>query len=66
MKTKRINNGWALFWGFLAIAYFFIPMYGTLDFSLRMKRGEISLQAYQIVFSDPAFGKVSVTRPSQG
>ncbi len=54
MNTKRIN-AWAIFWGFLAIAYFFLPMYGTLDFSLRMKRGEISLQAYQIIFSDPRF-----------
>ncbi len=46
--------------------YFFLPMYGTLDFSLRMKRGELSLQkTYQIVFSDPAFlGRASATRPS--
>jgi putative spermidine/putrescine transport system permease protein len=54
MKTKR-NKGWAIFWGLLAMAYFFLPMYGTLDFSLRMKRGELSLQAYQIVFNDPRF-----------
>ncbi len=54
MNTKRTNI-WAIFWGALAILYFFLPMYGTLDFSLRMKRGELSLQAYQIVFSDPRF-----------
>lgn len=54
MNAKRIN-WWAIFWGALAILYFFLPMYGTLDFSLRMKRGELSLQAYQIVFADPRF-----------
>lgn len=54
MNVKRIN-WWAIFWGALAILYFFLPMYGTLDFSLRMKRGELSLQAYQIVFADPRF-----------
>lgn len=54
MNAKRIN-WWAIFWGALAILYFFLPMYGTFDFSLRMKRGELSLQAYQIVFADPRF-----------
>lgn len=54
MNVKRIN-WWAIFWGALAILYFFLPMYGTLDFSLRMKRGEISLLAYEIVFADPRF-----------
>ena len=54
MNIKRIN-GWTILWGALAILYFFLPMYGTLDFSLRMKRGEISLLAYEIVFADPRF-----------
>lgn len=54
MNEKRMN-GWAIFWGVLAILYFFLPMYGTLDFSLRMKRGELSLLAYQIVFGDSRF-----------
>ncbi|MCE5208356.1 MAG: ABC transporter permease subunit [Chloroflexi bacterium] len=51
---KRINL-WALFWAILALLYFFVPMYGTLDFSLRMKKGVISLLAYQIVLADPQF-----------
>lgn len=46
---------WSWLWGGLALAYFFLPMYGTLDFSLRMKRGELSLLAYEIIFSDPRF-----------
>lgn len=51
----RKRNGWAIFWGVLAMLYFFVPLYGTLDFSLRMKRGELSLMAYEIVLSDPRF-----------
>jgi len=54
MKTKRFNL-WALFWAVLAMLYFFLPMYGTLDFSLRMKKGIISLLAYQTVLADPQF-----------
>jgi putative spermidine/putrescine transport system permease protein len=54
MKTKRINF-WAFFWVVLAFLYFFLPMYGTLDFSLRMKKGVLSLLAYQKVLADPQF-----------
>ena len=56
MKTNRFNF-WAIFWAVLALLYFFVPMYGTLDFSLRMKKGVLSLMAYQVVFSDPQFLK---------
>ena len=54
MKTKSINL-WALFWAIAGMLYFFVPLYGTLDFSLRMVKGVISLQAYQIVLADPQF-----------
>lgn len=54
MKTKTWNF-WGLFWAVLAMLYFFLPMYGTLDFSLRMKKGVISLLAYQTVLADPQF-----------
>jgi putative spermidine/putrescine transport system permease protein len=54
MRTKRINL-WALFWATLALLYFFVPLYGTLDFSLRMQKGKLSLMAYQAVLSDPQF-----------
>lgn len=54
MKTKRFNF-WGIFWSGLAMLYFFLPMYGTLDFSLRMKKGVISLLAYQTVLADPNF-----------
>jgi len=54
MKKPRFDL-WSVFWAILALLYFFIPLYGTLDFSLRMKKGEISLLAYSIVLSDPKF-----------
>jgi putative spermidine/putrescine transport system permease protein len=54
MKIPRFNI-WAIFWAVAGMLYFFVPLYGTLDFSLRMKRGMISLEAYRIVLSDPRF-----------
>jgi putative spermidine/putrescine transport system permease protein len=35
--------------------YFLLPLYATLDFSLRMQRNVISLQAYTEAFADPEF-----------
>ena len=54
MKPKRYNF-WAFFWAILGMLYFFVPLYGTLDFSLREQKGVLSLLAYQIVLSDPQF-----------
>ena len=53
MKIKF--NFWGVFWAVAGMLYFFVPLYGTLDFSLRMVKGTISLKAYQLVLSDPAF-----------
>ncbi|MCX7265053.1 MAG: ABC transporter permease subunit [Burkholderiales bacterium] len=60
MRAKQANfwarlNFWSFFWPLLAMLYFFLPMYGTLDFSLRMKKGVVSLLAYQTVLADPKF-----------
>jgi len=54
MNMKR-SNFLAIFWGVAALLYFFIPIYGTFDFSLRMVRGVLSFEAYQRVFADPRF-----------
>jgi len=47
------------FFAWLAIAigviYFFVPLLGTFEFSLRMRRGEYSFDAYGSVFSDVQF-----------
>ncbi len=46
-------------WAWLALAfgliYFFLPLIGTLEFSLRMRRGTYSLDAYRVVLNDPQF-----------
>lgn len=46
---------WA--WGALAfgILFFLLPLYGMTEFSLRMRRGEYSFDAYRSVLSDPQF-----------
>ena len=46
---------WA--WGaiFLGGLYFLLPLIGTVEFSLRMRRGEYSLDAYASVLADPNF-----------
>jgi putative spermidine/putrescine transport system permease protein len=52
MKTSRIWAWMALAFGLI---YFFLPLIGTLEFSLRKRRGEYSLDAYRWVLEDPAF-----------
>ena len=39
----------------IGASYFLIPLLATFEFSLRMRRGEYSLDAYRVVFSDPQF-----------
>jgi len=38
------------------VLYFFVPLLGTFEFSLRYLRGVYSLEAYRIVLADPRFG----------
>lgn len=52
MKRSRLWSWLALGLGLL---YFFLPLIGTFEFSLRMRRGEYSLDAYRMVLGDPAF-----------
>jgi putative spermidine/putrescine transport system permease protein len=46
-------------WSWIALAlgmvYFLLPLIGTLEFSLRKRRGEYSLDAYREVLGDPQF-----------
>ena len=46
---------WSLAALILGALYFLLPLIGTVEFSLRMRRGEYSLDAYRSVLSDPAF-----------
>ena len=46
-------------WAWLALAfgmiYFLLPLIGTFEFSLRMRRGIYSFDAYRVVLADPHF-----------
>jgi putative spermidine/putrescine transport system permease protein len=39
----------------LAAGFFLLPLIGTFEFSLRMRRGTYSFDAYQVVLADPNF-----------
>src|SRR5262245_57670806 len=39
----------------VGVLYFFVPLLGTFEFSLRLRRGVYSLEAYRIVLNDPVF-----------
>eukprot|EP01035_Chromulina_nebulosa_P015381 gene15381-20383_t len=49
---KHIGAWLAVIFGAL---YFFVPLIATFEFSLRMRRGEYSFDAYRSVFSDNQF-----------
>lgn len=52
MKRSRLW-AWTVFG--LGAAYFLVPLIATFEFSLRMRRGEYSFDAYASVFADPRF-----------
>ena len=54
MRKRKINL-WGWVWILMGVSYFFIPMIGTFAFSLRAKKGVLSLLAYQRVLEDPQF-----------
>jgi len=52
MKSGKF---WAWVVFALGAAYFFIPLIATVEFSMRMRRGEYSFDAYKIVLGDAHF-----------
>jgi putative spermidine/putrescine transport system permease protein len=52
MKSGRL---WAWVTFILGASYFFIPLIATFEFSLRMRRGEYSFDAYSVVLGDTRF-----------
>jgi putative spermidine/putrescine transport system permease protein len=52
VRQSRLGSWLAIVVGSL---YFLVPLVGTFEFSLRMRRGEYSLDAYRVVLSDPNF-----------
>ena len=53
----RLNFNKIFSWFILSLGaiYFLLPLYATFEFSLRMRRGEYSLLAYERVLADPRF-----------
>jgi len=54
MKRSAIP-WWPLFWAIVALLYFFLPLWGTFDFSMRMQKGQFNFYAYKVVLADPRF-----------
>lgn len=52
MTRRTVGSGLVMLVGVL---YFFVPLLGTFEFSLRYRRGVYSLEAYRIVLADPRF-----------
>ncbi len=52
MRSGRFWS-WVIF--AVGAAYFFIPLIGTLEFSMRMRRGAYSFDAYKVVLGDVHF-----------
>jgi putative spermidine/putrescine transport system permease protein len=51
---KRANIvAWLIF--ILGFIYFFLPLFATFEFSLRMVKDRYTFEAYRVAFSDPAF-----------
>lgn len=51
----KANRFWSWLFLVIGILYFALPLLGTLDFSLKMRRGVYSTDAYITVLSDPRF-----------
>jgi putative spermidine/putrescine transport system permease protein len=52
MKTSRLGSWLAIAVGAF---YFIVPLLATFEFSLRVRRGEYSFDAYRTVLADPQF-----------
>jgi putative spermidine/putrescine transport system permease protein len=55
MKKSKTSVFFLWFVFISGMFYFFIPLYATFDFSLRMLKGRLSFAAYREVFNDPSF-----------
>jgi putative spermidine/putrescine transport system permease protein len=54
MKAGRLTP-WNIVWLVLAVLYFFVPLYGSAEFSLETGHGHYGFAAYQIILQDPQF-----------
>jgi putative spermidine/putrescine transport system permease protein len=52
MNRSRVGSWVAIV---LGVVYFIVPLLATFEFSMRMRRGVYSFDAYETVFADPRF-----------
>jgi len=52
MRSSRLGPWLAVLFGFV---YFSVPLIATFEFSLKMRRGVYSFDAYRVVLTDPRF-----------
>ena len=52
---RRRINIWAWIIFLIGILYFFVPLFATFEFSLRMVKDQYSFEAYRVAFEDPRF-----------
>lgn len=52
---RHLQKLWSWLFLLLGIVYFILPLIGTFEFSLRMRRGVYSLDSYLSVLADPRF-----------
>jgi putative spermidine/putrescine transport system permease protein len=54
MKSSRLTP-WNIFWLVFAVLYFFVPLYGTAEFSLETSPGRYGFTHYLEILQDPNF-----------
>ena len=54
-SRNRKPNIWAWIILIIGLVYFFLPLFATFEFSLRMIIDTYSFEAYRVAFSDPKF-----------
>ena len=60
MKSGKLAAWLAMF---LGVAYFLAPLIATFEFSLRMRRGEYSFDAYRVVLASARFPAIRSSTP---
>lgn len=54
-EGARKSSVWAWFIFIVGMIYFFLPLYSTFVFSLRMVKDRYTFEAYRVAFQDPNF-----------
>ena len=52
---QRRSSLWSWIILLIGFIYFFLPLFATFEFSLRMLKGRYTFEAYRVAFNDPRF-----------